>query len=352
MPIDAFGRRGRFGFTAPALQQPDYPMTAPAMQSRPMDRGTTANDQPNVNTPGGYATSLRQAGMSRQGALRQALQRDRAVQGHMNVYTPQQRADIYSAPMTGDAQFTPRRAGMEAVNRGINAGAAFQEQMTAPLVQGQMYQNQYQGITNQYAPGMFQSEIDGRNARTQGMQGEERRAQGAFDFTAPYLGPTAAAGVEKTQAQTKQIGAETNAIDRDFRGEIERYKADADRANQTVRQQEVMMRSILSELRSLRQAAGRDTSDIDGLISGDQSGGQRATLESRPEDASPAGRQNLPYNPNQPATNNVDPNAAKLGGNGQQPKQLDANLAKQFLQQAGGDKNRARELARQAGYSF
>lgn len=35
-----------------------------------------------------------------------------------------------------------------------------------------------------------------------------------------------------------------------------------------------------------------------------------------------------------------------------QKKQLDENTARQFLQQAGGDKDKARELARQAGYSF
>lgn len=35
-----------------------------------------------------------------------------------------------------------------------------------------------------------------------------------------------------------------------------------------------------------------------------------------------------------------------------QPKPLDANTAQQFLSQAGGDKNKARQLAAQAGYTF
>jgi len=35
-----------------------------------------------------------------------------------------------------------------------------------------------------------------------------------------------------------------------------------------------------------------------------------------------------------------------------QPKQLDPDTARQFLQQAGGDKNKARQMATQAGYTF
>jgi len=34
------------------------------------------------------------------------------------------------------------------------------------------------------------------------------------------------------------------------------------------------------------------------------------------------------------------------------PKKLDQGTAKQFLMQAGGDKNKARQLAREAGYVF
>jgi hypothetical protein len=42
----------------------------------------------------------------------------------------------------------------------------------------------------------------------------------------------------------------------------------------------------------------------------------------------------------------------KTGGQEQSPQQLDKEIALQFLQQAGGDRNKARELAQQAGYIF
>ena len=59
--------------------------------------------------------------------------------------------------------------------------------------------------------------------------------------------------------------------------------------------------------------------------------------------------------------NDVDPsianslgtaNTANTGNTGAGPKQLDANTAAQFLKQAGGDPNKARQLAKSAGFIF
>jgi len=46
------------------------------------------------------------------------------------------------------------------------------------------------------------------------------------------------------------------------------------------------------------------------------------------------------------------PQMVQQGQHQQQSKQLDSVTAKQFLQQAGGDKNKAREIARSQGYQF
>jgi hypothetical protein len=45
-------------------------------------------------------------------------------------------------------------------------------------------------------------------------------------------------------------------------------------------------------------------------------------------------------------------NTGRGGNNGNGSKTLDANSAQKFLRQAGGNKDKARQLARKAGYSF
>jgi hypothetical protein len=53
---------------------------------------------------------------------------------------------------------------------------------------------------------------------------------------------------------------------------------------------------------------------------------------------------------NKPVTDaNIQSVISKLAG---QVTNLDADTARKFLEQAGGDKNKARELARAAGYVF
>lgn len=254
--FDGFGRRGRFGIqTAPAPAMPymDAPRTAPLL--RPMDQGPTLAENPNM--PGGYASSLRQAGVSSGYATKLALQRDRAQQGSMNTYTPRERADIYSAPMTGTAMFSPMRQGMEAVNRGINAGANYTEQMTAPMVQGQNYFNQAQNIQNQYAPQGIQADINYQNARTAGLQGGERRAQSEFDLTAPTFRPRAEAETGRIQAQTGQIGAETNAIDRDYRQRIGTYEEQNSGMKSELNRQMAIIRAMQQQINAFQRATGQ-----------------------------------------------------------------------------------------------
>lgn len=320
IPLISMGTGSRRRFTQPAI--PYAPMQddersrqqavpqAPTMPRPTDDYYRRAN---NVTAEYGRANRLMQGNPAQQAAGQ----------------TRMLKADFLAAPLMGQNYLQGRQFASDANSRqnavtgaNVRATDAYTGQMVPALANAENAGadlSRSQGDALRITAPANAAAMYGEGAMNQGRAAESqaRVPYIAGQMQAEARATDATAG--KLSAEADRTTAEGQAIDRDYEGQLRQYQTQAQEYDAQMK----AMRQELDQLRRLvAQYQGRQESEFGGTATG-----------TPPAGANVAGAGN--------------PGGAPQGG-----AKLTPELASQFLQQAGGDKNRAREMARQAGYSF